>query len=249
MHRNVFLLIVNALAITNCQRPNPELIDFGPYDPVDSPASNSDAGVPDGGATENAPSLQDPEESRQGCEEAAPNLLRNGAFEYRPIHACGWYTFDATDWGVIAAPYCVADDHPSCAVYLASEVWGDHWVSQFYQPVALECGAIYEFSFEAKAAGVTRPLLVAILGGGPLRDAEGELDLGAGIELELGTEWQSYSFSFTATEYAEESIVDFGIGGADTGLYIDNVMLIRESPPNLGPAPALPEGALSCVRP
>lgn len=230
-HQTLYLLIMNMLISVHCRPPEMEatLCDYEEYER--SLASRPDAGVLAGEPAEESQR----DEHRDGCVPSPPNLLRNGAFEYQPTHACGWDTFDAANWGIVAAPYCVANDHPSCSVYLASEVWGDHWVTQFYQRVVLEPGVPHAFTFEAKAAGVARPLLVSILGGGPLRNKDHDLDLGAGIELELPTEWHSYAFSFIATEYAENSIVDFALGGADTGLYLDNVTLMVAPPPEVSP--------------
>lgn len=170
-------------------------------------------------------------ENHGDCDETPPNLLRNGAFEHQPTHACGWSSFDASNWGVITVPYCVTADHENCSIYLASEVWGDHWVAQFYQEAILEPGAPHVFTFEARAEGEARPLLVSILGGAPLRNEAGRPGLGAGVELELTTEWRTYGFSFVATDTAENSVVDFAIGQSRTGLYLDNVALIREPPP------------------
>lgn len=224
-HQTLYLLI--SAASVSCQPTKLEPIDFGERQFVASTAPPQDADLSDDGAT----AYSSQEEQRTECVPAPPNLLRNGSFEHRPIHACGWDTYDVADWGIVAASYCVSDEHPGCAVYLATEVWGEHWVAQFSQDVNLEPGRPYVFTFEAKAAGVVRPLLVSVLGGGPLRDQYGDLALGAGVELELPTEWRTYVFSFVATEHAEDSIVDFAIGGADTGLYLDNVMLVRTPPP------------------
>lgn len=224
-HQTLDLLIL--AAALGCAPAPPEPIDFGGHQFVTARDPLPDAGAPDSCV----PRASAPEHEEPACLPVAPNLLRNPSFEHRPNHACGWNTFDSADWGIVAAPYCVTDDHPGCALYLASEVWGEHWVAQFSQDVNLEPGGSYVFSFEAKAAGVARPLLVSILSGGPLRDGAGNLDLGAGIEIELTTEWRTYTFEFVSTEEAADSVVDFGIGGADTGLYLDNVMLAPAPPP------------------
>lgn len=226
-HHRMYLLNITIATSGGCSLPEPEPIRFGSGETATHAVHSPDAGTPEVEDKNAAPARN---ERQATCVPSPPNLLRNGAFEYRPIHACGWETFDAADWGVIAAQYCY-DERPGCSVYLASEVWGDHHVAQFYQRVILEPGLPYVFTFEAKAAGVARPLLVSILGGGPLRDQYDDLDLGAGVELDLGLEWRTYVFSFVATEDAKDSIVDFAIGGADTGLYLDNVMLVREPPP------------------
>lgn len=205
-----------------CHPAEQEPVNFSTNTLVNDPIAASDAGAPDQGVERNA----EREVRREGCKPVPPNMVRNGAFEYQPTHACGWDTFDAADWGVIAAPYCVAHDHPSCAVYLASEVWGTHETAQFYQRVALIPHESHVLTFEAKAAGVARPLLVSVLIGGPLRNTSEGFDLGAGIEIELTTEWRTYVFPFITNGDAEDSILDFGIGGADTGLYLDNVSII-----------------------
>lgn len=163
--------------------------------------------------------------SEPHCTAALPNLVVNGAFESKPIHACGWESFDAADWGFIAAPYCADPLHSSCAIYLSAKVWGDPWVAQFYQRLALKSGEQYLLTFEAKAAGVDRPLVVAALNAGPLNG------LGSGVEINLDTDWHSFAFPFTAGPRAEEAVLDFAVGSADTGLYLDNVTIIAVPPP------------------
>lgn len=168
------------------------------------------------------------------CAAAPPNLVANASFETQPIHACGWEIFDGSEWGVIASRYCYLDDHEGCTLYLAAKVWGHDWSAQLHQRLRLEPSGEYLLTFEAKAAGRNRSLVVAALNAGPLNG------LGSGIELNLDTNWHTFAFPFRAGPGAEETILDFAFGGAEAGLYLDNVMLIPAPPP---PAPDAGLGA------
>lgn len=155
------------------------------------------------------------------CEWDHPNLVLNGTFEYRPIHACGWNTYDASDWGLVCAPYCVDDEREGCSIYIEAKVWGDPWVAQFYQVTHLRPEQNHILSFEAKAAGNARSIEVAIMGSGDPNN------LGAGIEFGLKPEWHNFELSFRTTSWKEESVLIFAIGGAPNGLYLDNVSVIE----------------------
>lgn len=160
------------------------------------------------------------------CDHEESNHVLNGSFEHEPLSICGWYTFDATSWGVIGTRYCSAPDHEDCVAYLAAGIAGNRWQAQFLQHLSLTPGNRYTLSFEARAAGGPRSLMVSVL------EIEPNNGLYDGVEVNLANEWRDYAFGFTAGEWAdEEALLVFAFGAADTGLYLDNVSIV-EAPPD-----------------
>lgn len=228
--RQLILFFFAAVSVA-CSAPG-EPIAPQPFSPI---IFGPDGGSSDGFIEESI-STRTPDASQAQpevpCDPDPPNLVLNGTFEYRPLTSCGWGTFDAADWGLAAVPYCFAADHSGCSIYLEAKVWGDDWVAQLYQRLTLEPGTRYELSFEAKAAGRTRDLLVAVLGGGPLRDEDSNLAIGAGVPVTVELDWQTFTISFVATATAGDSVLDFAFGGASSGLYLDNVSLVPAPTPD-----------------
>lgn len=158
------------------------------------------------------------------CDEDYPNLLWNGDFEFQPYHACGWSSFDASQWGLGVDTVCDLEDHDSCVLRIKSAYSASHYMMQLFQQLYLNEHRDHVLMFDAKADVENRRIEVGLFGDigiGPLAD---------GIEISLNTVWHTYQFPFRTTNWESDSILIFGLAGGTESFYLDNVRIIPTSP-------------------
>jgi len=156
--------------------------------------------------------------------------IRNGTFA-EPIvndqanNPNEWFIWEAGMYGISAARVSQYGAEDGCAQITLANSGTDAWHIQFNQWIGLRRGKTYIVSFKAKA-DVPRPINVKIL-----QNHDPWINYFAQT-VDLTTEWQTFSYTYTHPEDADEIVqISFELGlHTPTTIYFDDVVVEPAGP-------------------
>jgi len=156
--------------------------------------------------------------------------IRNGTFG-EPIvndqanNPDEWFIWEAGMYGISAARVSQYGAEDGCAQITLANSGTDAWHIQFNQWIGLRRGKTYIVSFKAKA-DVPRPINVKIL-----QNHDPWINYFAQT-VDLTTEWQAFSYTYTHPEDADEIVqISFELGlHTPTTIYFDDVVVEPAGP-------------------
>jgi len=132
-----------------------------------------------------------------------------------------WFIWQAGDWGISPAKVSAYGVREGYAYITLSNTGTETWHIQFNQWVGLKRGKVYTITFRAKA-DTPRTINVKIL-----QNHDPWINYFART-VELGTDWQIFTFEYTHPSDADEVVqISFELGkGVPTTIYFDDVYIV-----------------------